>query len=304
MPTINKNQLIRFKKPFIVALIPAYNEEATIASIIIKTQKHVDVVIVCDDGSTDMTREIAKRLGAIVLIHERNLGKGAALKSLFQKARELHADIAITLDADGQHDPNEIPKLVEKLIRTDADIVIGSRFLKQPSKIPSHKIIGNKLLNLIINAGVTDTQSGFRAYSKRAISLITPSEMGMGVDSEILIKAKEKNLKIVEVDITANYSVPRPSKLHPIRHRFEVILTVLKYKSMQHILLFYGIPGILALLVGGLLWLQALQILATHERLMINIILMAIGTTIAGSILMTTAIALWVLMSIVREKAG
>jgi glycosyltransferase involved in cell wall biosynthesis len=90
-------------KPFIIACIPAYNEEKTIAKVIIKTQKYVDKVIVCDDGSKDMTSEIAERLGAIVIKHERNMGKGEALRNLFKKAIELNADIVITLDGDGQH---------------------------------------------------------------------------------------------------------------------------------------------------------------------------------------------------------
>ncbi|RDD53142.1 MAG: glycosyltransferase family 2 protein, partial [Candidatus Korarchaeota archaeon NZ13-K] len=91
------------------ALIPAYNEEAKIAPVILKARRHVDLVIVCDDGSTDLTGEVARSLGAYVIRHERNMGYGAALLTLFKKALEMNVSIAVTLDADGQHDPDLIP---------------------------------------------------------------------------------------------------------------------------------------------------------------------------------------------------
>jgi glycosyltransferase involved in cell wall biosynthesis len=130
------------KKPFVIACIPAYNEEKTIAKVIIKTQKYVDKVIVCDDGSKDMTSEIAERLGAIVIKHERNMGKGEALRNLFKKAMELNADIVITLDGDGQHDPDEIPSLINTLKEEKADIIIGSRFLLNEKNVPGYRAIG------------------------------------------------------------------------------------------------------------------------------------------------------------------
>jgi len=117
-------------KPFIIACIPAYNEEATIAKVIIQTQKYVDKIIVCDDGSSDLTGLIAERLGAEVIRHERNLGKGAALRSLFKKAKELKAEIIVTLDADFQHDAADIPKLIKPILDGEADVVVGSRYFK------------------------------------------------------------------------------------------------------------------------------------------------------------------------------
>ncbi|HID17259.1 TPA: glycosyltransferase family 2 protein, partial [Candidatus Bathyarchaeota archaeon] len=115
-------------KPSIIACIPAYNEEETIAKVVIQAQKNVDKVIVCDDGSNDLTGVIAEGLGAEVLRHERNLGKGAALRSLFRRAEELGADVTVTLDGDGQHDPADIPRLVEPILRGEADVVVGSRY--------------------------------------------------------------------------------------------------------------------------------------------------------------------------------
>ena len=127
---------IRFgkPKPLIVAAIPAFNVEKTIARLVLETQKFVDVVLVCDDGSTDCTAEIAERMGADVIRHERNLGYGAAIKTLFSMARELNADVLVTLDGDGQHDPREIPRLIEPVLENNADIVLGSRFLGDKEK--------------------------------------------------------------------------------------------------------------------------------------------------------------------------
>ena len=293
------------KQPFIVALIPAYNEERTIAKVVLKTKKYVDKVIVCDDGSTDMTGEIARALGAEVIRHERNMGYGAALISLFKHARELNPDVVVTLDADGQHNPEDIPRLVEPILRGDADIVIGSRFLGG-TEMPKYREIGVKAITRLVRmAGyeeLTDAQSGFRAYSRRALQLIHPTEQGMGISTEILVKANEEKLKILEVPVKIEYSVERPSKRNPIYHAIVVVLSTVKFMSMRHPLLFYGVPGVLALLVAGFFWLWSLQILATYRQLVTNIVLIAIGATTVGLILTTTAMILWVLVSILRER--
>ena len=115
-------------KPFTIACIPAFNEEGRIASVIVRARRRVDAVVVCDDGSGDLTGEIAEGLGAVVVRHGRNLGKGAALRSAFLRARELGADVVVMLDADGQHDPEEIPGLVEPILKGAADMVVGSRY--------------------------------------------------------------------------------------------------------------------------------------------------------------------------------
>ena len=108
-------------KLFVVVGIPAFNEEKTIARVVLQAQKNADKVVVCDDGSTDLTSEIAERLEAEVVRHEQNLGYGAAVQSLFRRARELGADVLVTVDADGQHNPDEIPSVVKLLLDGDAD---------------------------------------------------------------------------------------------------------------------------------------------------------------------------------------
>jgi glycosyltransferase involved in cell wall biosynthesis len=127
--------------------IPAYNEEKTIARAVLGAQKHAHIIIVCDDGSSDLTGEIADRLGAVVVRHEKNLGYGAALQSLFERAKELNADVLVTLDSDGQHNPAEIPRLVKPIEDGVAEVVLGSRFLDErgTADMPMYRQLGVKL---------------------------------------------------------------------------------------------------------------------------------------------------------------
>ena len=190
---------IDIKVILIVIGIPAYNEEENIAKIIIKLQKVVDKIIVCNDGSSDLTGEIAERLGVIVVNHSRNLGYGAGIRSIFQKAKELDTDILVTFDADGQHRIEDIQTVLNPLIKNEVDIVIGSRFIDSNDiNIPKYRKIGIKTITKITNRSsnlhLTDSQSGFRAYSKKVLQEITPSENGMGVSTEILIKANKKKI--------------------------------------------------------------------------------------------------------------
>ncbi|MEM1998064.1 MAG: glycosyltransferase family 2 protein [Candidatus Bathyarchaeia archaeon] len=294
------------KRTFVVACIPAFNEEKTVAKIVILAQKHVNKVIVCDDGSSDLTDEIAERLGAEVIRHNRNMGYGAALISLFNRARELGADIMVTLDADGQHNPDDIPKLVKPIVNGEADIVIGSRFLGgSTEEAPKSRVLGIKIITKLANAisyeELTDAQSGFRAYGRRAIELIRPKEQGMGVSMEILLKAKENGLKIKEVPINVNYKVEKPSTHNPIYHGLDVILSTIKYLSIRHPLLFYGVPGVIMLLTAIGFWIWTIQIFSVTRQVITNIVLIAIGATIVGLIIMTTAVILWVLASLIRE---
>jgi glycosyltransferase involved in cell wall biosynthesis len=294
------------KKHTIIAAIPALDEERTIAKVVIKSMKHVDRVVVCDDGSKDMTGEIAERLGAEVIRHDRNMGYGAALASLFRRAREIGADAMVTLDADMQHNPEDIPRLVKPILDGEADIVVGSRLLHEHGEeIPKSRRFGIKTITKLANAAsykeLTDAQSGFRAYSRKAIELITPTELGMGASTEILLKAKENGLRIKEVPIKVSYNVEKPSTHNPLYHGLDVVLSMVKHMSIRHPLLVYGVPGIIALLTAIAFWVWTFQIFAATRQVVTNIALVAIGATIVGLMLLTTAVILWVLVSVVRE---
>jgi len=294
------------RKPIIIAAIPAVDEEKTIAKVVIKSMRHVDRVFVCDDGSKDMTGEIAKALGAEVIRHERNMGYGSALASLFRRAREIGADVMVTLDADMQHNPDDIPRLVKPVLDGEADIVIGSRLLeKRGNEIPKWRRFGIKAITRLANTAsykeLTDAQSGFRAYSRKAIEMITPTEPGMGSSTEILIKAEEKGLRIKEIPIKASYNVEKPSTHNPLYHGIDVFLSTVKHMSMRHPLLFYGVSGAIALLTAIAFWVWTLQIFAATRQVVTNIALVAIGATIVGLMLLTTAVILWVIVSLIRE---
>jgi len=273
--------------------------------VIVEAQRYADKVIVCDDGSTDLTGEIARRLGAEVIRHERNMGYGASLLSLFKAAREMDASAMVILDADLQHNPSDIPKLLSPVVKGEADIVIGSRFLEKEGGVPKYRGLGIKLITNFAKGvsyrDITDAQSGFRAYSRRAIHSITPAEQGMGASTEILLKAKEIGLRVVEVPIKISYDVEKPSTHNPLLHGLDVILSTVKHLSIRRPLVFYGVPGFAALVVALFFWVWTLQIFASTRQIVTNIALIALGATLVGLMLLTTAVILWVLISVVRE---
>jgi glycosyltransferase involved in cell wall biosynthesis len=297
----------RSGEPFIVGCIPAFNEEKNIAAVVVAAQRFVDEVVVCDDGSTDLTGEIAKRLGAVVVRHERNMGYGASLRSLFGKARELDADVVITLDGDGQHNPDAIPQIVKPILDGKADIVVGSRFLDEKSRniIPGFRRNGIKLITRVTKAAsfdnVTDAQSGYRAYSKKALGLISPVEKGMGASTEILLKAKEHELSVSEVPVVVSYG--KDSSTHnSVTHGLGVILSTVKYLSIQRPLLFYGVPGVLSSMIALGFWVWAFQIYTDVGSLPTNMTILAVLMTMVGLVLLSTGTILWVIISVLREN--
>ena len=285
--------------------IPAFNEEKNIAAIIIGLKKITDKIIVCNDGSTDSTGEIAKELGAIVINHEKNSGYGAGIKSIFLKAKEMKSEMLVTVDADGQHDVRDITKIVTPIQEDKAEIVIGSRFLEKVENIPEYRKFGIKLItkvtNLSLNQSLTDSQSGFRAYSKKVVDELNPSELGMGISTEILIKASTKNFKITEVPIKILYSGDT-STHNPISHGSSVILSTIKYTSIEHPLKFYGIPSIIFFIIGISFTYLSAQYYAEIGRLNTNLTIVAAGTILIAVVLLITSILLYSLVSVVREK--
>ena len=285
--------------------LPAYNEEKNIASVITKLKKITDSIIVCDDGSSDMTSEISKNLGAVVISHKKNMGYGAALRTIFQKSVELDSDILVTFDADGQHRVEDINKILQPLENNEADVVIGSRFLDNESKIPNYRKIGIKVITKVTNASLkkklTDSQSGFRAYNKQALTQISPSEMGMGISTEILIKASSKGLRIAEIPITVLYH-DNTSTHNPVSHGTSVLVSTIKFTSIEHPLKFYGIPSIIFLIIGSAFTYSAIQYYVEIGRLNTNLTVIGAGATLIGLVLLISAILLYSLVSIVREK--
>jgi glycosyltransferase involved in cell wall biosynthesis len=251
---VEKNRSIEIEveaakvKPFVVVGIQAFNEERTIAKVVLELQRFADKVVVCDDGSSDMTAEIAERLGADVARHERNLGYGAAIQSLFKHTKELDADVFVTLDADGQHDPSEIPLLVEPVLNGKADVVIGSRFLGDWGKrnsVPRHRRVGIKVITKLTGAAsnhrLSDAQSGFRVYGRKALESLSLNENGMGLSVEILMEAKKHGLNVVEVPTGCKYhGLDRTSTHGPLRHGTSVVMSLVRLVVEKRPLVFFG----------------------------------------------------------------
>jgi len=284
--------------------LPTYNEEKNIASIIMKLKKIYDQIVICNDGSTDLSGPIAEKMGAIVITHPKNLGYGASIRSLLEKFEALDADILVTFDADGQHRIEDIKNVIEPIIKNKADITIGSRFLDKNTNIPTYRKIGIKAITNITNIGtetkLTDSQSGFRAYHKRVIQNILPSDHGMGASTEILIKANKQKFRIKEVPIKILYEGDT-STHNPASHGISVILSTMKFISIEHPLKFYGIPGLVFLGIGLSFIIWTIQVFTEVGAVLTNIALIGLASTILATMLLMTSIMLYSLVNVVRE---
>ena len=274
-------------KPMIIAAMPAYNEEEHIAKVVDGASKHVDQVIVVDDGSTDATSAIASTNGAVVVRHKTNRGYGAAIRTCFDTAKKMGADMMITLDADGQHNPDEIPYLIHAM-NNGIDVVIGSRFPNNNGHhIPLYRRFGMKVLDIATNmvggVNTSDSQSGFRAYSRKAIKVIEITRSDMSAGSDILLQAKKHNLRIGEVPITCSYDSGSTSSQNPVHHGILVLIGILHSRSLC-----IGTSGLLisaAMLIG--LWIADI-----HE-LSFALLLLFVISICAGIILQSIAKAFY-----------
>jgi glycosyltransferase involved in cell wall biosynthesis len=225
----------------VVAAIPCYNTQQHVAKVITKTKRYVDEVIVIDDGSTDMTADVARRAGAKVISHKTNEGYGEAIRSCFAATKASNADVLITIDGDGQHDPDEILRILSPISKEECHIVIGSRFLASGREMPRYRKFGIGIINWVWNFGaevkITDTQSGFRAYSRRAFDDVHFTEKGMSISIEIIEKARNLGLKIKEVPISCSYE-NNNSKLSPkaFLHGLIVAFSVVKIRLRTKVL--------------------------------------------------------------------
>ena len=288
----------------IIVGIPAFNEEKNIASIIERLYDITDKIIVCNDGSSDRTSSIASRMGVEVIDHATNMGYGSAIWSIFDRARKSDCDILVTFDADGQHRIQDINLVLEPILKDKADIVIGSRFLNEVDDVPKYRKFGIKTITVLTNAisgsNITDAQSGFRAYNKKALERIVPSDAGMGVSTEILIKAANNKLRITEIPITILYEGDT-STHNPVSHGASVVLSTVKFVALERPLTFYGIPGMIFLVIGLFFVGWTLQNYATSREIITNVTLIGTGCTILGVLLLMTSSILYSMINIIRE---
>ena len=297
-----------FPDASIVIGIPCYNEASAIAKIILQLKSITDEIIVCDDGSIDMTGEIAHALGCKVITHTRNVGKGAALRDLFLAAREKRCDVFVTIDGDGQHEVKDIPRLVSAVLDGNCDIAIGSRF-EHPNDtedMPAYRMMGSRILNSIVrrtsNVTVKDTQSGLRAYNKNALSRITPGEEGLAVDTEILALAASKGMKIQEYAAKIRYEGLETSSQNPVNHSIEVIGGTIKFVSLRHPLKFYGIPATALFFLSVVLGTYTTLSFANTGHLPFGPALLTVSAFIVSVILGAVAVILYSLTTLLRQN--
>ncbi|MFC6823615.1 glycosyltransferase family 2 protein [Halopelagius fulvigenes] len=242
-------------------VIPAYNEAATIGSVVLEALTVAEEVLVVDDGSTDATAELAAAAGARVLRHDTNRGKGMAIENAFQYARENNWEYLVLVDGDWQHRPKEADALLTACAEGPANIVIGSRYLDgNRGETALYRRVGQRVLDGITEANtgysVTDSQSGFRAFDRTAIETVAVTDAGFGVESQMLESASERSLTVTEVPISVNYDVPDPNTSNPVRHGFSVAVRLLRTGGIRYPRFFLGAPGAVLAAVGfvGVWW--------------------------------------------------
>lgn len=289
------------KRLKIIAGMPAYNESKYIGSMVLRTRQYVDEVVIIDDGSTDDTSRIATLAGATVVRHPQNRGYGAAIRSIIDEARKRDPDILIILDADAQHKPQEIPAII-KPIQDGYDLVIGSR-QKQSANIPFYRRLGQRLIrrsvNVLSSDKLTDTECGFRAFSRKAISALNLKESGMAISAETVAEASRLKLKVTEVPVSITYSKDS-STLNPVTHGVGVFTRVLAMISEQRPLFFFGLAGIIMAALGLAAGVYALRLYSGSGVISVGWSLVAMFLIILGILSGFTGLTLHAMYSIIR----
>ena len=288
----------------IVAGMPAFNEEKYVGSLVLKTREYVNEVFVVDDGSSDETAKVAKLAGADVIQHEQNKGYGAAIQSILAEAKKRNADVLVILDADAQHNPKEIPKIMQPVLENKADFVIGTR-QKQKKKIPFYRRIGQKVIlssvkMLSDNEDLTDTECGFRAFSRKALDSLEIRENGMAVSAETVAEAVRKKLVIKQVPVSVTYN-DDSSTLNPVRHGVGVLASIVSMISEQRPLFFFGVAGLLCLIVGLVYGIRVINMFSANKILPVGNTLLSVLFLVIGSFSVFTGLILRVLTRVKKS---
>ena len=291
----------------VLAIIPCRNEEAAIGSVVLKTKRFVNQVLVVDDGSDDETRKIAKEAGANVITHKKNRGKGAAIRTGFQYALDKNFDYVVTIDGDGQHNPLEIPSLLHNVINNGHDVSIGYR-VGNDTEMPMWRRVGKRVLDYTTSMGtggfVTDSQCGFRAFNRKAFESITPKLKGeaFSVESEQLIKAHELGLKVINTNVTCKYNDLDTSTKNPASHGISVLTYVIWTIVEQRPLLFISLPGLVLMLIGLLLGVYSLQSINQNSILLVSNTFVANILLIIGAFAILLGLLLKIIPRIIKSR--
>ncbi|MDP3879214.1 MAG: glycosyltransferase family 2 protein [Dehalococcoidales bacterium] len=285
-------------KPKIIAVMPAFNEAKYIGTIALEARQYVDEVIIVDDGSTDQTAHVARLAGATVIRHQENMGYGASIQDLLAEAKRRDFDVLVLLDADSQHNPNEIPGLIRPITAEGFDFVIGSRE-QERANIPAYRHIGQRAIayfsRILSGEKLYDSESGFRAFSRKAITLLELKENGMAISAETIAKAAQSGLKITERPISIRYTADG-STLNPLVHGIEVLGRIIAMISERRPLFFFGLGGSIGIALGFLTGIRVVSMTSTSGVMPVGTALLAILLIIVGTLSVFTGIILNVLV--------
>lgn len=289
----------------VLVAVPAHNEDRFIGSVVLKLRGQGYPVLVIDDGSSDRTAEIASAAGAEVVRHDANLGKAAALRSAIAYARHRATLALVVIDGDSQHDPAEVARVVSPILDGDADMVIGSRFAGVPSPIPRWRIAGQHALSLATNLGsglhVSDTQSGFRALSRRVLDEVHLRGDGFSVESEMQFEAKSRGWRVLEVPIHVHYQLGL--KRNPVWQGVVTFRALLRVISERRPLLFFSLPGVLILLAGIGLGLHVVDVYQQTLQLGVGLALVTVLLCIVGMLSLFVGIMLNAMRGLLAEAS-
>jgi glycosyltransferase involved in cell wall biosynthesis len=289
-------------KPKVIAGMPAYNEEKYIGTLVLNARQYVDKVIVVDDGSSDNTAVVAGLAGAEVLRHPNNLGYGAAIRSLLAEGKRRDADVLVILDADSQHDPREIPKLIEP-IREGYDFVIGSR-QGQSSRIPFYRRMGQKVIRSSLSAlsgkDIKDSECGFRAFSRQALNTLELKENGMAVSAETIAEATRCNLKVTQVPVSVTYH-KEGSTLNPRSHGLGVLTRIIAMISEQRPLFFFGMTGAFLMIIGLIAGIYTIELYSVSRVVSTGWALVCVLFLTTGAASLFSGLLLYTIARIIRD---
>lgn len=281
-------------KPIVVVVVPAFNEERFIASVVVTARQYADHVVVVDDGSSDRTADLAEAVGAIVVRQSQNGGKAYALNAGFRAAHSFHPQVIVCLDGDAQHEPSEIPVLIEPILKGEADVVIGSRFLSTKSTIPSWRQVGQHALTIVTNAlsgvRVTDSQSGYRAFSSEASKALKFTTEGLSVESEMQFLFGPAQLRICEVPISVKYL--DGNKRNPVVHGIQVLDAMFNLMTRRQPLLFISLPGTLLSSLGLIVGFSVIYKMEMTGELLAGTAMLTVLLLIGGLLLAATGVML------------
>lgn len=288
----------------VIAAIPAFDEEKYVGSVVLNTRQYVDQVIVVDDGSSDKTVKIAGLAGAEVIEHGTNQGYGASIQSIIAEARKRQPDVLVILDADAQHDPSEIPSLIKPILEDGVEFVIGTR-QQQAKKIPFYRRIGQKVIlrsvQVLSDDNLTDSECGFRAFSPKAYNTMELRNTGMGVSAEAVAEASKKKLKVAQVPVSVTYTKDS-STLNPLRHGLGVLTSIISMISEQRPMFFFGLGGLVALVVGMVFGIRAINIFSGNNGVLpVGNTLLSVLFLIVGAFSIFTGFVLRVLTRVKKN---